>query len=89
MIGAIYEDTGARNGGTAYLFYDAPAGATGLGTADVRFLAEVDADRLGRSIAGLGDTNDDGAPDLLIGAHQSDRGATDGGAAFLFLGGSQ
>ena len=77
-----------HDGGAVYLFYDPPSGSVRLSAADLRFLAEVDADRLGRSVAGLGDVDADGAPDLGIGAHQSDRGATDGGAAYVFFGGS-
>lgn len=34
----------------------------------------------------MGDTDDDGFDDLLIGAHATDAGTYDGGAAYLWRG---
>jgi hypothetical protein len=40
-------------------------------------------------VAGAGDTDGDGFGDLLIGAPGFDGGATDGGAAYLIVGGPE
>ena len=41
----------------------------------------------GAAVAGAGDVNDDGFPDLLVGAPGCDHGQADEGCAYLYLGG--
>jgi N-acetylneuraminic acid mutarotase len=57
-----------------------------LRQADASFLGEAVEDRLGRSVAGVGDVNDDGYDDFLIGSISSDYTAKDAGQNYLFLG---
>ena len=44
-------------------------------------------DYAGGSVAGAGDTDGDGLPDVLVGAWGDDEGGASAGAAFLLLGG--
>ncbi|MFC1481593.1 FG-GAP-like repeat-containing protein [Candidatus Neomarinimicrobiota bacterium] len=44
-----------------------------------------DADWLGTSVAGLGDMDGDGVPDLAIGAYRDDDGGTDRGAVYVLF----
>jgi len=87
IVTAFYDDTAARNAGAAYLIYGPLSAGATLDLSDARLLGEAEDDRLGGAAAGGGDADGDGAQDLLLGAHLSDRGATDGGAAYLFRGG--
>ena len=57
-----------------------------LSQADASFLGEAVDDRIGRSATGVGDVNDDGFADFLIGAISSDYTAEDAGQNYLFLG---
>ena len=53
--------------------------ATGL---ELLFLhSDSPGDHLGQSVAGCGDTNLDGAPDVIVGAPNDDDGGTDSGSA--------
>jgi len=66
-------DGGTNNEGAAYIFFGASdlsgTKALGLGqSADFTVLGEAVTDRLGVSVAGVGDVNADGIADILIGA---------------------
>ena len=67
--------------GEVYLFYGPVSGTIDVADADAALIGDADA-WLGRSIAGVGDTNGDDRADFLIGAP----GATSDGEALLFLG---
>ncbi|MEE8451772.1 MAG: Ig-like domain-containing protein [Thermoguttaceae bacterium] len=73
LVGARYDDTGARDAGAAYLF-DARTGEL-LQT----FLNPTpqSGDAFGRAVAGVGDN-------VLVGARYDDTSAEDSGAAYLF-----
>jgi hypothetical protein len=65
----------------------APAPITrSVDAADAVLLGEGKQDASGVSIATVGDVNGDGFEDILVGAHGSDRGSRDGGAAYLVHG---
>lgn len=75
-----------NRGGTVYLFYGKPVGWTmrrPVSNCDASFSGEGGTDRLGMSIAGLGDVNGDGYEDFLVGAPWR---ANRKGEAYLFLG---
>ena len=73
LIGAIQDDTGAADAGTAYLF-------STNGTLLTTFTNPTPAagDRFGFSVAAVGTDR------VLIGAYLDDTGAADAGAAYLF-----
>ena len=52
------------------------------------FYGEAEQDNFGIGLDSAGDFNGDGVVDLIVGSPYSDAGATDGGAAYLFLGGA-
>jgi hypothetical protein len=55
--------------------------------ADASWSGEAADDYAGRTIAGNGDVNGDGYPDLLVGAYGADDGAAGAGESYLLLGG--
>ncbi len=79
---------GANAGvGAAYVVTRSASGQVDLGYADVRIYGRSAGDNFGSSAASAGDVNNDGYDDIIVGALNSDLGATDAGAAFLFHGG--
>ncbi len=59
-----------------------------MSTADVTILGSATEDCLGYSVDGDGDVDGDGLADLIVGVRKYDGGATDAGAAGVFLGSS-
>ncbi len=57
-----------------------------LGDADAILLGEAGGDEAGYCVAAAGDVNNDGTPDILVGAYGNDRAATGAGAAYLLYG---
>jgi uncharacterized repeat protein (TIGR01451 family) len=57
--------------------------------ADATFIGTNSYDRAGESVAMVGDVNDDGYDDFLIGARAGDVIANNGGGVYLFLGGPE
>ena len=86
IIGAPYEGYVASNAGAAYLVSGDVGGALDLSVAEARMLGEGSGDYAGYSVAGAGDVNGDGYPDLLVGAFEEDSAGTDAGAAYLVHG---
>jgi len=87
LIGAEGQDGGGTEAGAAYLVLGPmTAGVASLGDADARFTGEWAWDRAGNAVAGAGDTDGDGYPDLLVGAYGNDAIADASGAAYLILG---
>ena len=84
LIGA-YGDVGH-----AYLILGSAAADWGmdhsLSNADASFVGEAMSDRVGWSVSDVGDMNQDGWDDFLIGAHRNDGGGTDAGKSYLILG---
>ena len=74
--------------GAAYLVTSSASGQIDLRYADARIYGLTAGDRFGASATHAGDVNGDGYADVLVGAPDSDLGATDAGAAYLFHGGS-
>jgi hypothetical protein len=78
---------GNADTGAAYVVTSSAAGSIDLRYADARIYGLSAGDRFGASASHAGDVNGDGYADILVGATNSDLGATDAGAAFLFHGG--
>ena len=92
IIGGYLEDNNGTNSGSAFVVF-------GKATTTTVELSDVEAgtggfiingvaadDRTGRAVAGAGDINGDGTPDLIIGARTADRNGVDSGAAFVVFG---
>jgi len=88
LIGAPAMGLGGEGSGGAWLLYGPLEGA--LGPADAGRLLEPDAAGilLGMSVAGVGDLDGDGLPDLAVGAPGDDEGGDSSGALLLFPGAS-
>jgi hypothetical protein len=95
LIGAYGASGGGRTGnGVAYVIAGKPDGGTVTvadagtgGAAGFTVIGEASGDQAGRSVAGAGDVNGDGQPDLLIGAYlNSSKGLVNNGAAYVLFG---
>ncbi|MFH1465691.1 MAG: MopE-related protein [Pseudomonadota bacterium] len=86
LLGAYHADITAADSGGAWLFLGPTRGSTSVASADAVFAGEASGDQAGISVAGAGDTDGDGYPDLLIGAPLNSTSGTDAGAAYLVLG---
>lgn len=54
-------------------------------TADTQLESNQSSSTLGTGVAGVGDVNGDGAPDVIVGADLYDNGQNNEGAAFVYL----
>ena len=80
LVGAHQDDDGASNAGSARVF-------SGMnGTTLYIFNGTGAGDAFGRSVSCAGDVNNDGFPDLVIGAHLNDDAGTDSGRVRVFSG---
>jgi len=88
IVGAVLYDAGEVDEGAAFVFLGSAAGiADGdVSTAAAQLESDQESAKLGQSVAGAGDINDDGYADVIVGAYRYDAGETEEGAAFVFLG---
>ena len=90
IVGAEgYDHGGRNNSGAAYVFYGPVDGAGTLdATTDAggSIIGEEAGDEVGRAVAGLGDTNDDGYDDLLVAGYLNGTAAPNAGSAYVVLG---
>ncbi len=86
LIAAWRNSASAGDAGAAYLVLGPATGALELADADAKLLGEDQYDFAGIAVAGVGDTNGDGSPDLAIGAMKHGLTWGDAGAAYLVLG---
>jgi PKD repeat protein len=81
VVGAWLGDAGGRiDAGRAYIFFGGPGGDT---VPDVTLSGEGAGDRLGVSVAGVGDMDGDGLPNVIVGAYFNDFGGADAGRAYV------
>ncbi len=85
VIGSYGDDTSGTGAGAAYIF-EGPVGSSSVSSAPATILGAADNDGLGYSVAGAGDVNADGIPDVVVGAYASDTGGSNAGSAYLFTG---
>lgn len=81
VVGAYLEDVGSTaDAGRAYLF----SGQTGLVMNTMSFAQSFG--YFGCSVSGAGDVNQDGRPDVIVGAYRQDPGSspTDAGRAYVY-----
>ncbi|MGV6819620.1 MAG: Ig-like domain-containing protein, partial [Parvularcula sp.] len=93
VVGAIHADAGGRaDAGAAYIYFGDGSGLNdptyAAGEAGLVIQGAVAGDRLGSSVASLGDVNGDGIDDLIVGAFQADGagGQRDAGRAYVYFG---
>jgi hypothetical protein len=88
IVGSHGYDHGAMDEGAALVFLGSADGVVGSSPEDVHALLESDQANaeLGWGVSTAGDVNGDGFADVIVGAPYYDRGATDEGAALVFLG---
>ncbi|HQR38643.1 MAG TPA: FG-GAP-like repeat-containing protein, partial [Blastocatellia bacterium] len=80
---------GQSHEGAAFIFMGSPAGIVSGTPATASATLESDqVDANLGSVTGVGDVNDDGYADVMVGAPYYDADQTDEGAAFVFLGGA-
>ena len=84
VIVSAYSHDGQK--GKAYVYHGSPAGLSA--TAALTVTGQADGDQFGHAVAGVGDVNDDGYDDVLIGAPGVDAGGNIRGRAYLYLGSS-
>ncbi|MES2639034.1 MAG: MopE-related protein [Myxococcota bacterium] len=86
LVGSPGDRTAAVLAGAAYLVLGPASGTREAAAADAIFLGERTYDLAGSAVAGAGDTDGDGALELLVGAEYHDGGGANGGAAYLLRG---
>ncbi len=72
--------------GVAYVFHGPLGGEVLTGDAEAQLVGQSSGDRAGLAVAGAGDIDQDGCPDLLVGAPRVDDAARGAGAAYLVYG---
>lgn len=86
VVGANNDDVSGTNSGTAYVVYGGTDQiASGSLSAFPRFLPEASGDGLGGAVA-IGDFNNDGNQDILLGANRNDDGASNAGSMYIYYG---
>ncbi|MFT5679390.1 MAG: hypothetical protein ACI8RZ_000294, partial [Myxococcota bacterium] len=86
LIGAPGHDGSGDEAGAVYLLLGPATGSHDLSEAHARLDGEGVEDFAGRAVAGVGDMDGDGNPDLAVGAPGVDLGGSEAGAAYLLLG---
>lgn len=87
LIGAYFAEVDEMDEGMAMLYFGGPAGLSDSPAWVTR--GHQDSALYGSSVAGVGDVNDDGFSDVVVGARQADHRLVNEGGAFVFLGSSQ
>jgi len=89
LIGAWKADGDTATSGVVQMLMGPITGTVSLVDADATFSGVGAGDQVGAVIAGGGDYDGDGTPDILIGGRNNDDSASGAGAAYLILGVSQ
>ncbi len=85
IAGAPAHDAGGDDAGRAYVYFGGPFADS---VADVVLTGEAAGDAFGQAVAGVGDLNDDGFDDLVVGAPYHDAIGPGSGRAYVFYGGA-
>ena len=91
-VGAIFASgNGRMTAGAAFVVFGKPSSAmvdlAALGAGGYRIDGAAAGDIAGKSVAGVGDVNGDGVPDVAVGAPNADpNGRSESGAAYLVFG---
>jgi hypothetical protein len=80
LVGAAFDDTNAIDAGAARVY-------SGRSWSLLRtFTGAASGDYFGWAVAGAGDVDADGWPDLVVGAHMNDAAASDAGSVYVYSG---
>jgi hypothetical protein len=82
IVGAPFYDKVLTNEGAAFIYHGSTNGVSI--TANVTFESKQAYAKLGCSVSGAGDLNNDGYSDQIVGASNYDNGQDDEGAAFVY-----
>jgi len=86
-VGAFFDDTGNTNRGAVYIILlnnNGTVKATSkIASGTANFVTLVDLDNFGRSVAGIGDIDNDGVEDIAAGALLDDTGGANRGAVYI------
>ncbi|MEM7322367.1 MAG: right-handed parallel beta-helix repeat-containing protein, partial [Actinomycetota bacterium] len=89
VVGAPGEDDGGTDSGAVYVLLLNANGTVkaeqNISTGSGGLTVDIAQDEFGASVAGPGDLNDDGLPDVVIGAPANDDGGADAGAAVVIF----
>ena len=85
IVGAHFNDGAGSGAGAAHIFYGGPNADTEPG---LTLYGAAAGDEFGFAVAGIGDVNDDGFDDVLVGAPYNDAVASNAGRAYVFYGGA-
>lgn len=84
IVGAWGSNAGGLNSGRAYVYFGGP----GMDAVADRTFTGADANnRFGSSVGTVGDVNNDGYADVIVGAYGNSAGGTEAGRAYVFFGG--
>jgi hypothetical protein len=86
MVGAWGDDNNGSASGSVYLVRGPVTASMALADAHAQLEGAAYADKAGYAVAGAGDQDGDGLPDLAIGAMNLDEGATDAGGVYVISG---
>jgi hypothetical protein len=87
-VGARGDDTAAHEAGAVYIWDGTVAGAVAIDGARATWLGEFEYAAAGWAVAGAGDADDDGTPDVLVGAPFLSYDVDAPGRAYLIDGGA-
>jgi hypothetical protein len=86
LIGAQGEETGGTDAGATYLVRGPVTPDRTLSAVDAKLVGENADDSVGNSVSGIGDINNDGYDDIIVGAENESTNGSNAGAAYVVLG---